>query len=75
MTSHRKIDQPVNYKIRVKGTFDETWLTYWFDGFVVTQRAAGETTLTGMVADESALHGLLSKIGNLGLELVLLERI
>jgi hypothetical protein len=75
MTNRREIDQLPNIKFRVKGSFDDAWLAYWFEGFVVTQQVAGETTLTGLVVDEAALHGLLAKIGNLGLELLFLERI
>jgi hypothetical protein len=75
MTNNRReINQPVNYKIKVKGSFDEAWLAYWFEGFVVTQQTFGETTLTGPVADEAALHGLLAKVRDLGLKLLLLER-
>ena len=74
MTNQSEIDQPAIYKIRLKGSFDEAWLAYWFEGFVVTQHSDGATTLTGPVADEAALHGLLAKAGDLGLKLLLLER-
>lgn len=75
MTNGRKFDQPGSYRIRLQGSFDENWLAYWFDGFVVTEQNAHETTLTGSVSDESALHGLLAKIRDLGLKLLLLERL
>lgn len=74
MTNGREFDQPANFRIRVQGTFDGNWLAYWFDGFVVIDQNAGGTTLTGSVLDEAALHGLLAKIRDLGLKLLLLER-
>jgi hypothetical protein len=57
------------YHIRVKGTLSEKWAD-WFDGFVIASRANDETLLTGPVVDQSALHGLLAKIRDLGLPLL-----
>ena len=75
MTNGKEFDQPGNYRICLQGSFDERWLSYWFEGFVVIQQDEGETTLTGSVLDESALHGLLARIRDLGLKLLLLEKI
>lgn len=75
MSNLRRSDRTMKYVIRIKGSFDAGWLAYWFDGFVISQQDAGETTLVGQVPDEAALHGLLAKIRNLGLELLFLERI
>jgi hypothetical protein len=36
----------------------------------VTHEANGTTTLSGSVADQAALHGLLIKVRDLGLELI-----
>ncbi len=56
------------YEIRVKGILDERW-TAWFEGLRIA--AAGEdTVITGAVADQAALHGLLTKIRDLGLFLI-----
>ena len=61
------------YHIRVKGHLDERW-TDWFDGFEV--KFAGEVTdLSGFVVDQASLHGMLSKIRDLGLTLILVELI
>ena len=40
-----------------------------FDGMTV-RCAGGQTAITGMVVDQSHLHGLLDRVGELGLELV-----
>jgi len=68
-----KLSQPATYQIRVKGALDARWAS-WFEGLVVTV-AEDETILTGSVADQSALHGLLNKIRDLGLLLISVSRI
>jgi len=73
MTDGRDYDVPAVYQIRVKGKLDQKWVT-WFDGFIVTPLTNEETMLTGLVADQAALHGLLAKIRDLGLPLLLVIR-
>ena len=46
----------------------------WFDGLDITQQN-NETLLTGPVADQAALYGLLRKVRDLGLVLVSVNRI
>ena len=62
-------DQPTVYEIRLKGSLDHQW-TDWFDGLAITLQRNGETVLTGAVADQAALHGLLRKIRDLGMPLL-----
>jgi hypothetical protein len=62
------------YEIRVKGSLEPRW-SDWFDGFTVTQQGIDETLLTGPVADQPALHGLLAKIRDLGLPILTVSRI
>jgi hypothetical protein len=57
------------YQIRVKGHLESKW-TDWFGGLTVTLEDNGETLLTGPVADQAALHGLLRKVRDLGIPLV-----
>ena len=57
------------YQIIVKGVLDSKW-SDWFEGMTVTPQPDGETVLTGPVADQAALHGLLQKIRDMGLPLV-----
>ena len=57
------------YQIRIKGHLDDSW-SEWFEGLRMTYEEDGTTVLTGPVADQPALHGLLVKIRDLGLPLV-----
>jgi hypothetical protein len=61
------------YHIRVRGILDEKW-TDWFDGLAMTPQENGETLLSGKLIDQAELFGILTKINNLGLTLLLLER-
>jgi len=74
MTDNRKYDEPGVYQIRVSGVLDDRW-SDWFDGFSFNKSSVNETVLTGCVTDQAALHGLLSKIRDIGLPLISVERI
>jgi hypothetical protein len=67
-------DRPAHYEIRVRGVLDRHWSS-WFDGLLVSSDAAGQTLITGPVADQAALHGLLAKTRDLGLPLLSVQRI
>jgi hypothetical protein len=60
--------QPMVFQIRIKGHLGLQW-TEWFEGLVITQKADGDTLLTGPVVDQAALHGLLKKVRDLGMPL------
>lgn len=62
-------DHPVLVVIRVRGRLDARWVT-WFSGMDVTPDADGTTTLRGVVADQAALHGVLSSLRDLGIPLL-----
>ena len=66
MSSKRK---PVHYRIRVKGHLGPQW-SEWFDWMTVILEADGTTTLSGPIVDQAALHGLLVRVRDLGLELI-----
>ncbi len=57
------------YEIRLKGHLDARW-TDRFEGMSFTYKTDGTTILTGPVADQAELHGLLRKVRDLGLTLV-----
>ena len=56
-------------EIRVKGHLDVNW-SDWFGGLQVVHLCNDESLMTGSISDQSELYGLLSKLRNLGLELV-----
>ena len=62
------------YRITIKGHLDSEW-SDWFDGLTITIVDNGETILTGPIVDQTALHGVLIKIRDLGLPLLGLSRI
>ena len=62
------------YDITVRGHLDQERWPHWFDGLRVTQQADGMTMLSGPVADQAALHGLLARVRDLGLVLIAVQR-
>ena len=67
------------YEIKVQGHLDRLW-AQWFEGMTLTNIENGEsgvacTMISGLVADQSALHGLLIKIRDLNLTLISVRRI
>ncbi len=63
------MDEPACYKIRVKGHLSEQW-SDWFDGLTLENLPGGQTELSGMLPDQSALYGVLNTIRDMGLTLV-----
>jgi hypothetical protein len=57
------------YRIQVQGHLDSRW-SEWFDGLLLTCQPDGSTLLTGPVADQAALYGLLERLRDLGLRLL-----
>jgi hypothetical protein len=68
--------QPANYQIKVRGRLDKSW-SDWFDDMTITVESDDDhmviTTLTGTIVDQAALHGILSRIRDLGLPLLLVR--
>ena len=61
------------YQIIVQGCLNLSW-SDWFDGFALQPKPDHETLLTGSVADQGAVYGILLKLHNLGLVLLSVER-
>ncbi|MBC8076999.1 MAG: hypothetical protein H7Y32_13060 [Chloroflexales bacterium] len=57
------------YAIRVKGHLGAHW-AQWFDGLTITNDANGEGVLSGPLADQGALFGVLARVRDLGLTLI-----
>mgnify|MGYP006214928709 CR=1 FL=1 len=62
------------YELRVKGHLDARWAD-WFDGLTLTQLPDGTTSITGIVPDQAALHGVLQRLRDLGLPLISLRQL
>ena len=78
VTDGPDLDQPGIYEIKVQGRLDERW-SEWFGGMTIAVEGGSDaspiTTLTGVVADQAALRGIVSKIWDLNLALISLNRI
>ncbi len=62
------------YEIRVVGHLSPQWAD-WFEGLTITLEEDGNTLLSGPVADQAALHGLLKKVRDLGIPLLSVCRV
>ena len=62
-------DAPLRYELRIQGHLDQHWST-WFGGLALTREDDGTTTLRGAVTDQAELHGLLTKVRDLGVTLI-----
>lgn len=65
---------PPLYEIRIAGHLSAQWMD-WFEGLTVTLEEDGNTLLSGPVADQAALHGLLKKVRDLGMPLVSVNQV
>lgn len=66
--------KPEIYEIRIKGHLAPAW-SEAFDGMQLTLTQSGETLISGVVADQAALHGLLARIRDLNLTLISVTRV
>ena len=61
------------YRIRVRGHLADRW-SNWLEGLAVQRDGDGTTVLVGPIVDQAALHGVLARIRDLGLELLSVSR-
>ena len=64
---------PEIYEIRIEGQLNPGW-SEWLDGMTITLLEGSESLLTGPLADQAALLGLLMKLHNFGLLLLAVKR-
>jgi len=71
-------EEACGYQISVEGRLDESW-SEWFNGLTMTSELerGGQpvTILTGPIADQSALRGVLNRIWDLNLIVISVERL
>ena len=72
--SNPEAHQRTVYQFRIKGHLGQQWMN-WFEGLTVTLEEEGNTVLSGTVVDQSALHGLLKKIRDLGMPLLAVNQV
>ena len=72
--SESDFDQSNLYQIRVKGHLDPQW-SDWFEEMAVMPDEDDTTLITGLVVDDAALHGLLKKVRDSGLQLISVNRV
>ncbi|MET1088475.1 MAG: hypothetical protein ABWY04_15365 [Arthrobacter sp.] len=65
---------PHGYRLRVQGHLEDHW-SAWFGYLTLTRENDGTTSLSGPVPDQATLHGLLTKIRDLGILLISVEPI
>jgi hypothetical protein len=64
---------PARYEVRVDGVLDGRW-SEWFDGLRI-EHQGGQTVMSGVLADQPALHGILDKVRDLGLSIISVRRL
>lgn len=62
------------YRIELQSVLDGDW-SAWLSNFELTYTVTGHTILNGDVADQAALHGLLARIRDLGIPILLIARL
>lgn len=70
------LDHPAIYRIEVQGHLEDHW-SDWLDGLNIETQVDPQgmrvTRLTGTIIDQAALHGLLRKLYDLGMPLILVS--
>lgn len=67
-------DRRTRCQIKIRGHLDEYW-SEWFEDLSMMYDEHDDTLLTGPVADQAALHGLLKKVRDMGLSLLAVNRV
>jgi hypothetical protein len=78
ITRQYLFDRPGLYQIRVVGELDECWLAHLEDLEITTAPWRNYhlvTQITGQLADQTALSGLLDLLNDLGKVILVVERI
>lgn len=70
----QKASQTTKYAIYISEQIPPEWRV-WFEGLTITNLYDDGCILSGPVADQAALHGLLAKVRDLNLTLLSVTRI
>ena len=74
MSNGREYDKPGVYEIVVKGKLDPGW-SRWFADLQIIPQPDGNTLVTGPIADQAALYGVISRMRDLGMVLISVQRV
>jgi hypothetical protein len=66
--------QPYLYEIHIEGLITDQW-SDWFEGLAIQNHANQTTTISGLLADQAALFGVLTKIHALNLNIISVRRL
>ena len=61
-------------EIMVKGHLDIDW-SEWFEGLTIAHNDKGKTMLSGQIRDQAALYGIIAKVRDMGLTLIMVKYI
>ncbi len=64
---------PIIYEMRIEGQLAACWAE-WLEPMTIIPLPNGETLLSGPLADQAALHGVLNRIRDMNLKLISLEK-
>jgi hypothetical protein len=67
------VSWPARYEIRVDSVLDDLW-SEWFEGLGI-EIEADSTIISGTLSDQSALHGVLDRLRDLGLTVIAVRRV
>lgn len=75
MNTQLNMNQPATYQIQVQGRLPDHWSEVFDQLQAQVDERGGEviTTLSGTVADQAALHGILQALYTLGLPVQLVQ--
>ncbi len=68
------MDTSFRYEIRIEGHLGPRWGD-WFEGLMLQNAPDGQTILSGLLCDQAALFGVLTRIHDLNLTLISVERL
>ncbi len=59
----------MRYEFRVRGHLDPQW-SDWLDGLAIDHDDDGTSHIRGDVPDQAALHGVITRLRDIGAELI-----
>jgi hypothetical protein len=65
---------PTRYRFKVDGHLDQHW-SAWLGDLTLTHEGDGTTSLSGLITDQAELHGVLTKVRDLGVTLISVARV